>query len=889
MSLSEVIDLLINRLDIVKVPLAPHVSQLGLLAGEISQLKEWKAFGVELGVPQEVLDQINKKHPKNAERAIHGVLKYYTENEKDASYNEVITALRNINELDLASKLSLKLCPPQTHEHDSKSSSSGPKELNVAKEDKVIKSLSYIQEEFAHLVTDLQNALEKEANFTQLKRYIKNYLGDTFRPQNDVTDVDNLFDTLQEHYCFINYDILEVIINKFALILMAKTLKDYKQELNEFLESTEVEYFKTAIVKVTTLELSGISPNQCHVILRLEGKWLEAKVKSLWILLKYIFRKEVSLLTRLKIIEGSVIVQLVAPSSIMVSLITLASSKSEEMFNLGILSIQVGSIFLPSKTSILHKTIDFTFEVGMSLTENPALVECLLQLGADPNYKVHPINTPLIMAIMGNNLGIMCLLMKYNADPNMFNSRQLSAIHIAAMYGSESAVKLLLEAGVSADHHHPESKFTPLMAAGSRDSPKNKAVISLLLHSEAKINFQATDGFSALMYACKTGSKLLADTLLKAGADPNLKAVYNPLKEESATALHLACYHGHEDIVMLLLNNNADPNIKLPGNEATPLMIAVGQQYYRIVKLLLQSGAYVDSKANIKLEETTALHYAASNNDTQLVSLLLNANADVNISNTIGATPMHVACYNGNEENVKQFLKVGAQPNICTKSGQSPLHAAILSTYNNVKIIEKLLNAGADPNLAEINGLTPLHVACSHEKECAEIVQLLLTAKANTDVLHSKGHTPLSVAACKGHSKIVKLLLKSGANTELEKDRRGWTPIFFAVIGGHIEIIEFLLEYGPTLKEEKLKDLQYIAALLHRTKVQQILCQVAKATTSEEKDHISLVDDDTQSLSSILSYFKDTLDSINNHRKTATKDMESLKAALTFKPSHQET
>ena len=888
---SEVIDLRTNRLDIVRVPLAPLLSQLGVLAGEISQLKEWKAFGVELGVPHEVLDQINKKHPKNAERAIHGVLKYYTENKKDASYNEVITALRNINELDLALKLSLKLCPPQTHEHDLKSSSSGPKELSVAKEDRVIKSLSYIQEEFAHLVTDLQNALEKEANFTQLKRYIKNYLGDTFRPQKDVTDIDNLFDTLQEHYCFINYDILEVITNKFALVLMAQILRDYKQELNEFLESTEVEYFKAAIVKVTTMELSGISPNQCHVILKLEGKWLEAKVKSLWILLKYIFRKEASLLTRLKVMEGSVIVQLAAPSSIMMSLIVLASRKYKEMAYLGILSIQVGNAcLLASPNSIAN---GFTFESGLNMAIsihcNIELIRCLLELGANPNKSGDGIEAPLMAAAQFNNVEAMSLLVEYNANVHMFNIGHTSAIHCAACTGSNSCVKFLLEAGVSPDHHEHTTNITPLIIAASVN---NEKAVSLLLERGANIDFQETNGYTALMQASIMGQALTTEALLNAGANPNLTASKN---HQGVTALYLACRASYENIVKLLLNGKADPNIPLSDSKVTPLMIACHfatmLKDYEIVKLLLQAGAYVNAQAIENFGQITALYIAAYNNDTQLASLLLNANADVNFFDADSMTPMHFACFHGNDEMVKRFLKAGANPNLCSNDGLSALHIAIQNT-NNASTIEALLKEGANPNAQTKSRRTaPLHLACDNGSN-EDIVKLLLKAKADTDVLDSDGHTPLCVATCRGQTKIVELLLKAGANTELE-DIHGWTPIFFAVAGGYLPIMKLLLEYGPAFEADKLKNLQNIAAQIGHTEAQQILFQAAETTTSEKKDSTSskqaliVYKKNTQPYSSFLST---VTNSYSQYRKSTIEHMELKKknAALIFEPSHSE-
>ena len=821
-----------------------------LFSLHLSKLEEFRAFCTALGIRSHVArSQLCKKHQENVKRAIEEALEYWVEKDKNPTIDKIIEAWGEIN-VDVAMILSkFHLGVPYLQE------------VTVTNKDEVIKSLAHIQKEFTYLIMDLKGALKEEANFERLIEFVKIYLDDTFTPQNDLANVDDLFEALKQYYCFMNYEILEVIGIEFAYTLVGFNLKCYEDDLNRFLDSTAVKDLKTKIEK----KYDDMTVDQCHVVIRLDGKWLEVRIKYLRILLQHIFHKKKSLLTRLKIIEGSVIVQLTAPSSIMMSLIILASRKYKEMAYLGILSIQVGNACLLASPNIYSIAYGFTFESSLTMAIskccNLELIRCLLELGANPNKSGDGIEIPLIAAAQFNNIEAMSLLVEYNANVHMFNIGHTSAIHCAACTGSNSCVKFLLEAGVSPDHHEHTTNITPLMIAASVNNGK---AVSLLLERGASINFQETNGYTALMHTSMLGQTLTTEALLNAGANPNLIASKNP---QGATALYLACRESHENIVKILLNGKADPNIPLSDNKVTPLMIACQfatvSKDYEIVKLLLQAGAYVNAQAIENFGRKTALYIAAYNNDTQLASLLLDAKADVHFFDADGMTPMHFACFHGNDEMVKRFLKAGANPNLCSNDGLSALHIAIQNT-NNSSTIEALLKKGANPNAQTKSRRTaPLHLACDNGSS-EDIVELLLKAKADTDVLDSDGRTPLCVATCRGQTKIVELLLKAGANTELEKDMHGRTPIFFAVAGGYLAIMKLLLEYGPALEADKWKNLQNIAAQTGHTEAQQILPQAAEKATLEKKDS-------TSSEQALIIYKKNTQPYSSHYRKSTTE------------------
>ncbi|KAK1145668.1 hypothetical protein N8T08_003904 [Aspergillus melleus] len=77
------------------------------------------------------------------------------------------------------------------------------------------------------------------------------------------------------------------------------------------------------------------------------------------------------------------------------------------------------------------------------------------------------------------------------------------------------------------------------------------------------------------------------------------------------------------------------------------------------------------------------------------------------------------------------------------------------------------------------------------------VVVLLDTLGVHVDPRISTGHTPLMMAAMLGRTRILELLLKSGANVNLEDDKK-WTPLFWAVSNGREKAVELLLKESKT-------------------------------------------------------------------------------------------
>ena len=66
---------------------------------------------------------------------------------------------------------------------------------------------------------------------------------------------------------------------------------------------------------------------------------------------------------------------------------------------------------------------------------------------------------------------------------------------------------------------------------------------------------------------------------------------------------------------------------------------------------------------------------------------------------------------------------------------------------------------------------------------------------------NEKQHTPLHIAAARGHTKMARLLLKSGADVNGQNQGWEWRPIVCAAWNNHIGIVKLLIAHGADVTE----------------------------------------------------------------------------------------
>lgn len=140
----------------------------------------------------------------------------------------------------------------------------------------------------------------------------------------------------------------------------------------------------------------------------------------------------------------------------------------------------------------------------------------------------------------------------------------------------------------------------------------------------------------------------------------------------------------------------------------------------------------------------TPLHYAAFSGESEVVKLLLENKADINLGSPCGHRVIHIAAREGSNEALEILLKcVAVDPTEPTSRGNSPLHLA--ARFGRINVVNTLLKYF---NEEDIN----------NEEEM------------NTK--NRRGRTALNCAVLKGQEHVVGRLLSEGAVTNPPEGHR---------------------------------------------------------------------------------------------------------------------
>ena len=141
-----------------------------------------------------------------------------------------------------------------------------------------------------------------------------------------------------------------------------------------------------------------------------------------------------------------------------------------------------------------------------------------------------------------------------------------------------------------------------------------------------------------------------------------------------------------------------------------------------------------------------------------------------------------------NHKNLEIALKNGEKTEKFNKNGLTPIWLSVFK--NDTTSLNLLLKYGAKINFLEKNGMHPIMIGCFANS--FESVKILLENKVdvNWKSKFSRNQQPIRFASQKGSLKLVKLLLKYGANMESTPDDKV-TPLLAALIAKKYKITEF--------------------------------------------------------------------------------------------------
>ena len=296
--------------------------------------------------------------------------------------------------------------------------------------------------------------------------------------------------------------------------------------------------------------------------------------------------------------------------------------------------------------------------------------------------------TPLHLAAMYGNAGVLDALLQGGSDPTATNTNGTTPLHFAARAGAADAVAALLDHGAEVNAREFRSGQTPLIFASAFNRVDAMKVLiqrgaDLDLPTEV-VDLRAVEG---------------VDRLAQRRRDEVRRAFQEQVPPEERDAWRLtpaqvqtAVRAGQEVQALYMSPEDAGEKFNFTG----------------------QANAGYGARVGVRGGMTPLLH-AARQGHEEATRVLVEGGADLNQVSGDGTGPLQITTMNGHFDLAMLLVERGADPNVATDAGATPLFAAIhvewasivrfpqpraqdQQKFTHVELMEALLEAGADPN-----------------------------------------------------------------------------------------------------------------------------------------------------------------------------------------------
>ena len=338
-----------------------------------------------------------------------------------------------------------------------------------------------------------------------------------------------------------------------------------------------------------------------------------------------------------------------------------------------------------------------------------------------------------------------------------------------------------------------DEKYKKLLGTGLQHAcvGGHSGIVERLIDGGAVIDYysQGTPKTNALCIALQHRNTTITELLLDRGASPSLD-----MDADVRFPLHSIISDGHDDalsLIQMLLKHGADADL-VDDQGMTAIALAVEKENLEVVHLLLRKNAKTTFRLSTEYVRTNILVLATGIRTSpakslKMVQMMLENGLDVDFRTDMGETPLLWAARFGNLDVARLLLDHGASINVQKRLERTPLIAAIA----NLQTISEPQVQTAEPRGKPLGSIAQ---APKHE----DVARLLISSGADTDLRTSSGRVALYYAAGNGSREIVKLLLSHNANPN-NSDDYGWTALHMAAIKDYEDIVELLLTYNANI------------------------------------------------------------------------------------------
>ncbi len=408
--------------------------------------------------------------------------------------------------------------------------------------------------------------------------------------------------------------------------------------------------------------------------------------------------------------------------------------------------------------------------------------------------------------------------------------RGSSLIHLAASYGKREILEFFLSHPALSGSMHNLNEFgkEPIFMA-----VRNGHLKCVEAFQEAGVDLHSSDieNWSIMHESVKYQHLDILEYLIRHGADPNAS------DDDGWTPLHVAARFSVPKAVGMLVEAGANVNAGTDDNESvlqitvsqrnneemlaellkykpeflsninsalSPERVMLDRKDFKMLKIYLDYVYEECKESDIALSELKRalvdnpmfLHRCIMSNETEIARRLLQLGANGSSVNQAGETAICFAVKRGMTEMVSVLLEFHTNPDVPNSDGTRPIHVAC--DFGYTAIVQKLLDHGSNPAIpvpstASNVGFTPLMLAA--RRGHTEVINLLHRIGADMNTQKEDGYSALHLTALNGHVEALKALIKAEANTEIS-EQNGFCPLHVAVRNQQFEASTALLTGG---------------------------------------------------------------------------------------------
>lgn len=476
-----------------------------------------------------------------------------------------------------------------------------------------------------------------------------------------------------------------------------------------------------------------------------------------------------------------------------------------------------------------------------------ALLKPMLEQGADISATAPDGTTPLMLAAGNGSVTAVLELVSNTDSLNTQNKDGNTALHLALKNNHQEAAYVLLDVGADTEIANDEGETVRMLIEkcwddnlkkrleGKRNIKKDD-MVRMAERAFFNCNDVNTDSASFGLYLSNKLLKEIDDddddevevlfkiaafarqdccgeslieSIYRAGFDFNKPYVLRSSTDTLRDSMLEACWNVNVVRKMSELGIDLD-GAYIKGKTAAYIVAhqPEADRSFRDKKEAFgQAAEYFDASS---MEEPaadgiTAMHFAAKNNHANMLKIMIDKGANVNVAEdapaVIGTTPLHEACVVGNADIVKLLIEAGADDSLTTQDGETPAHFIAqekqkykpVRSESRVAVIKALKNADIQRN----DGKTPIMLAQMLDYNSAvDMTMALLDKEVDVNKTDNAGNTVLLLHIDRICDKdTVKELIKAGADVNA-KNKYGNTPLHLALNRRNDMVSRLLIKKG---------------------------------------------------------------------------------------------